>query len=240
MRNVKRMIAIIEDDPAEAGLLKSYFQRYTAEEREEEFAIQWFTDGGSFLSGYQPIYDLVLMDIDLPGMNGLETAECLRSMDHSVVLIFVTNLARYAAKGYAVDAMDFMLKPVPYTTFSVTIQRALLRCRNNQWPDLLLNISDGVYRISASRIRFIEVINHTLVYHTTEGDLTSTGNLKDVESMLDARQFVRCNRCYLVNLAFVRAVRGYTLVLDIDQLQISRPRRTAVLEALNNYLGGGV
>jgi len=234
------MIAIVEDDPAEAEMLKSYFLRYASENEKEEFEVKWFQNGGSFLNGYQPIYDLVLMDIDLPGINGLDTAECLRRMDRSVALVFVTNLARYAAKGYAVDALDFMLKPVSYTNFSVTIQRALLRCRNNQWPDLLISISDGVYRISASRIRFIEVINHTLVYHTTEGNLTSTGNLKDVEGRLDSRQFVRCNRCYLVNLAFVRAVHGYTLVLDIDQLQISRPRRTAVLEALNNYLGGGV
>ena len=57
--------------------------------------------------------------------------------------------------------------------------------------------------------------------------------------VLPAGQFVRCNRCYLVNMAFVRAVRGHRLVLDMDELQISRPKRAAVLDALNNYLGGG-
>lgn len=236
---MKRVIAVVEDDPAEVGVLRAHFERYSAE-GSEEFDVRWFPDGGSFLNNYQPIYDLVLMDIDLPGINGLDTAQYLRQADLSVALVFVTNLARYAAKGYAVDAMDFLLKPVSYSNFTVTVQRALLRCRREHRPDLLINIPDGVYRISASRIKYIEVINHTLVYHTTEGDLTSSGNLKDVESRLPPQQFIRCNRCYLVNLAFVRAVRGYRLVLDMDELQISRPKRSAVLEALNNYLGGGV
>lgn len=236
---MKWMIAVIEDDPAEANVLVSYFQRYTSAHG-EEFEVTQFQDGSVFLNGYRPIFDLILMDIDLPGINGLEAAKCLRGLDQSVALIFVTNLARYAAKGYAVDAMDFLLKPVSYTNFAVAVQRALLRCRHDYIPDILINIPDGVYRIAASRVKYIEVTNHTLVYHTTEGELSSSGNLKDVERKLPPTQFVRCNRCYLVNLAFVRAVRGYRLVLDMDELQISRPKRAAVLEALNNYLGGGV
>ena len=236
---MKWMIAVVEDDPAEANVLISYIQRY-ASAHGEEFEVKQFQDGNAFLNGYQPIFDLILMDIDLPGINGLDTAKCLRDLDQTVALVFVTNLARYAAKGYAVDAMDFLLKPVSYANFTVTVRRALLRCRRDYVPDILINLSDGVYRISASRIKYIEVTNHTLAYHTTEGELSSSGNLKDVESKLPPTQFVRCNRCYLVNLAFVRAVRGYRLVLDMDELQISRPKRAAVLEALNNYLGGGV
>lgn len=234
---MRRVIAIVEDDPAEAEVLKSHLARY-APDNGEEFDVRWFQDGDTFLHGYQPIYDLVMMDIDLPGISGLDTAERMRRVDGSVALVFVTNLARYAAKGYAVDAMDFLLKPVSYASFAYTVRRALLRCRHSHQPDMLINIPDGVYRISISRIKYIEVLNHTLVYHTTEGNLSSTGNLKDVEGRLPPGQFVRCNRCYLVNLAFVRAVRGQRLVLDMDELQISRPKRAAVLEALNNYLGG--
>lgn len=236
---MKWVVAIVEDDSEEAGVLQSHLERY-AGDTGEEFDVRWFQDGGCFLNHYQPIYDLVLMDINLPGINGMDTAKCLRQTDHSVALVFVTSLARYAAKGYAVDAMDFLLKPVSYSNFSVTVQRALLRCRHGHQPDLLINLSDGVYRISASRIKYIEVSNHTLIYHTTEGNFSSPGNLRDVEERLSSAQFIRCNRCYLVNLAFARAVRGYTLVLDMDELQISRPKRAAVLEALNNYLGGGI
>lgn len=231
-------IAIVEDELAEAEILRSYFQRYTAENG-DTFEIKHFSDGVSFLSAYQPIYDLVLMDIDLPKINGMEAAAQLRRLDQAVALIFVTSLARYAVKGYEVDAMDFLVKPVSYTNFSIKLQRAVSRARSACGSELLINIPEGVYRINFARIKYVEVINHSLVYHTTEGNFTCTGKLKDTQKLLDGNQFILCNRCYLVNLAFVRAVRGNLLVVDQDELQISRPKRAAVLDALNNYLGGG-
>lgn len=232
-------IAVVEDEAAEAELLRSYFQQYS-KEHGYTFHVRLFQDGRAFLTGYQPVYDLVLMDINLPLVNGLEAAAELRRLDQSVALIFVTSMARYAAKGYEVDAMDFILKPITYQNFSIKLQRVLRRCRQNYNPELLIHIKDGIYRISAARIKYIEITNHSLIYHTTEGDLSSSGNLKDVEAQLNSSHFIRCNRCYLVNLAFVRAVRGSILVVDTNELQISRPKRAAVLEALNNYLGGGV
>lgn len=231
-------IAIVEDESAEADILRSYFQRYTAE-CGDTFEVRHFPDGVSFLSAYQPIYDLVLMDIDLPKVNGMETAAQLRRIDQNVALIFVTSLARYAVKGYEVDAMDFLVKPVSYTNFALKLQRAISRGRAASGTEVLINIPEGVYRTNFARIKYVEVINHNLVYHTTEGNFSCYGKLKDAEKLLDPKRFILCNRCYLVNLAFVRAVRGYILVVDQDELQISRPKRAAVLEALNNYLGGG-
>lgn len=233
------LVALVEDNPAESELLQEYFRRYCSDNA-VNIEVRWFTEGEKFLLNYQPIYDLVLMDINLRAMNGMETAARLRRLDQSVALIFITSMARYAIKGYEVDAMDYLLKPVAYPKFCSRIQRALCKCRQEQTQTILINISDGVYRIATSRIKYVEVADHCLVYHTTEGNLNTYGKLKDVEERLDKTQFIRCNRCYLVNLAFVRAVRGFTLVVDGEELQISRPKRNAVMEALNDYLGGCV
>lgn len=233
------LIALVEDSPTEAETIQEYFRRFGADNA-VEIDVKWFPKGEAFLLNYQPVYDLVLMDINLPAMNGMDTATRLRRLDSSVALIFITSMARYAIKGYEVDAMDFLLKPVSYPIFCTRIQRALRKSRQEQTQTLLINMSDGVYRISSSRIKYVEVTDHYLVYHTTEGNLNTYGKLKDVEEKLDKTQFIRCNRCYLVNLAYVRAIRGYTLVVDGDELQISRPKRTAVMEALNDYLGGTV
>lgn len=232
-------IAVVEDIPAEYETLQSYFSRMSRESG-DQFEVRWFPTGREFLGSYQPIYDMVLMDISLPDLNGMQVAKSLRKMDQNVVLIFVTSMARYAADGYAVDAMDFMVKPVNYTAFSIKIKRGLQRRALSKDQELLISTSDGVLRTSAARLQYVEVTNHSLVYHTTDGVISSYGNLKDVESKLNSPQFIRCNRCYLVNLAFVRGVKGSTLLVDQDQLQISRPKRNAVLEALNNYLGGGL
>lgn len=232
-----RMIAIVEDMPADAELLQHYFDRYSRESS-DTFQIQVFRTGSEFLAAYRPIYDIVFMDIELPGRNGMDTAIALRKLDDTVTLIFVTNMVRYAAQGYDVDAMAFLLKPVTYENFSLKLQRALSRCAGRRVPDLCITTTDGVRRISAGRVKYIETSGHYQIYHTTEGNFTSYGNMKDVEAALDSNLFIRSNRCYLVNLAFVRAIHGQMLVVDGEELQISRPRRNAVMEALNLYLGG--
>lgn len=234
-----RMIAIVEDDVKEAQILQSYFE-HLPEDFQDSFQVQLFPTALSFLSTYQPIYDIVFMDINLPDLNGLEAAGYMRRLDQNVVLIFVTSMAQYAVRGYEVDALDFLLKPVSFATFTLKLKRALSKCAGTQFQELLVTVSDGVLRTSAARIKYVEVSDHALIYHTTDGTIRSYGNLKQVEAQLDPRQFVRCNRCYLVNLAFVRGIRGSSVILDSAELQISRPKRNAFLAALNNYLGGGI
>lgn len=233
------MVAIVEDNPAEADLLESYFKRYSAS-CSDTFQLTRFQNGSEFLNNYQPIYNLIMMDVNLPKCNGMDASVCLRKIDQSVALIFVTSMIQYAVKGYEVDALDFLLKPVSYQNFSLKLKRALCYFRQSSNQEILIPLQDGVCRISTSRIKYIEVINHSLIYHTLDGDIPSKGKLSDLEDRLGSAHFVRCNRCYLVNLAFVRTVRGSVLIVDTDELQISRPKRAAVLEAMNNYLGGGV
>ena len=233
------LIAMIEDSPGDAQTIRDYLDRYSAEHN-VTFEIKAFTDCRTFLTGYLPVYDLVLMDINLPDINGMEAAARLRRMDQSVTLVFITSLARYAAKGYEVDATDFLVKPVSYPNFETKLRRALNRCSYFSERFFLIPIPDGVYRISPTRIKYIETSGHALIYHTTEGVIHSSGLLKDVEQRLDRRQFVRCNRCYLVNLAYAKIIRDHVLIIDGDELQISRPKRKTFLAALNDYLGGGV
>ena len=236
---MNRHVAIVEDSPAEAELLRSYFARFT-KEHGVEFTLTCFASGEEFLNKYRPAYDLVLMDIGLPGHNGMETAAALRERDRSVTLIFVTNMAQFAVKGYEVDAFDFVVKPVGYSNFALKLQRALNKLDTRRDTEVLVTLSDSMVRLSASQIKYIEISGHRMVYHTTDGELYAYGNLKEVEASLGGGMFARCNNCYLVNLNYVRAVQGHTVTVGTDELQISRPRRKAFIQALNDYLGGGI
>lgn len=238
-QNMNRHVAIVEDSPAEAELLRSYFARFT-KEHGVEFTLTCFASGEEFLNKYRPAYDLVLMDIGLPGHNGMETAAALRERDRSVTLIFVTNMAQFAVKGYEVDAFDFVVKPVGYSNFALKLQRALNKLDTRRDTEVLVTLSDSMVRLSASQIKYIEISGHRMVYHTTDGELYAYGNLKEVEASLGGGMFARCNNCYLVNLNYVRAVQGHTVTVGTDELQISRPRRKAFIQALNDYLGGGI
>lgn len=236
---MNRHVAIVEDSPAEAELLRSYFARFTREHG-VDFTLTCFASGEEFLNKYRPAYDLVLMDIGLPGHNGMETAAALRERDRSVTLIFVTNMAQFAVKGYEVDAFDFVVKPVGYSNFALKLQRALNKLDTRRDSEVLVTLSDSMVRLSASQIKYIEISGHRMVYHTTDGELYAYGNLKEVEATLGGGMFARCNNCYLVNLNYVRAVQGHTVTVGTDELQISRPRRKAFIQALNDYLGGGI
>ena len=173
-------------------------------------------------------------------VNVKKTAAALRERDRSVTLIFVTNMAQFAVKGYEVDAFDFVVKPVGYSNVALTLQRALNKLDTRRDTEVLVTLSDSMVRLAASQIKYIEISGHRMVYHTTDGELYAYGNLKEVEATLGGGMFARCNNCYLVNLNYVRAVQGHTVTVGTDELQISRPRRKAFIQALNDYLGGGI
>lgn len=229
-------LAIVEDDIEAANLLEDFLQRY-AQANDIKFNIVLFANGLSFLNGYNSNFDIVFMDIELPDLNGMKVAQKLRLIDETVTLIFVTNMAQFAVKGYEVSALDFLVKPVTYSNFSLKIQRALKHININSDNGISVKTDDGVKRISVNNIKYVEVMNHKLIYHTTDGDLQAYGQLVNIENSLCGFGFVRCNSCYLVNLRYVSSIKDFILEMDDDKLQISRARKKIVLQEMAKYLG---
>lgn len=121
-------VAIVEDDAAEREKIQGYLNELSRQEQ-IQFEIAPYPSGLNFIMGEMKGFDIVLMDIDMPGVNGMETAQALRKVDPTVILIFVTNMAQYAISGYEVDATDFILKPVNKYSFAIKIKRAVARQR---------------------------------------------------------------------------------------------------------------
>lgn len=117
-------IAIVDDDAKERSLLKDYAERY-AEEKKLDFGIVEFDSGLNFSADYAEPFDIILLDIEMPHLDGLKVAREIRKVDTAAVIIFITRMAQYAIKGYEVDALDFMLKPVTYFNLSAKLSRAM-------------------------------------------------------------------------------------------------------------------
>lgn len=229
-------IAIVEDNKAAAEKLQSLLRRYAAEHN-ENFDIAVFGDALMFLEHYKQTCDMVFMDIELPFIDGMEAARRLRSIDRQVILIFVTNMARYAVKGYEVDALDYLVKPIYYGDFELKLRRAVMR-RSEALESIVVVRQSGFLRLKLQEIRYIEVRGHTLIYHMEAESIKGSGTLLETEEKLKDKGFLRCNKCYLVNQRHIMAVRGYTLVITGgEELQISRPRKKNFMSELAEAMG---
>lgn len=232
-------IAIVEDEATFRQQLTEYLTQYQ-DEHQVEFKVTEFSDGAEILADYQPIYDVVLLDIEMPQVNGMEAAEQIRAKDENVVLMFITNMAGYAIKGYEVGALDFVMKPITYYTFSMKLTRALKRARQQGQKAVLLPLPDGVKKLELNQIYFVEGQSRMLYYHTAEGDYVVRGTMQSAESALAQYPFAKCNHWYLVNLMHVKEVRKNIVVVGTFELEISRRNRTAFLKALTDYMGGSM
>lgn len=229
-------IAIVEDNEAAADKLKGFLERFGSE-NEENFEITVFKEAVGFLDGYRQIYDMVFMDIELPGINGLEAARRMRMVDRKITLIFVTNMARFAVKGYEVDAADYLVKPVHYGDFELKLRRIITRHKEADEAILVVRQS-GFLRLLLREIRYVEVRGHKLIFHTETGEVTGGGTLLKTEEKLQGKGFLRCNKCYLVNQRHIVAVDGYTLLMTGgEEIQISRPRKKAFMSELAESMG---
>lgn len=232
-------VAIVEDEAGAASQLQENLQRFS-QENDIPVQVEIFPDGAKLVGEYRHVWDLLLLDIDMPVMNGLETARTIRETDPDVMIIFITNLAQYAIQGYEVDALDYVLKPVNYFALAMKLKRALRVLRASESGALMLRRGGDLTRMPLSRIYYVESFNHSLKYHTADGDLETTGaqTLASLEKELVPQGFVRCHNCYLANLRYVDGIHGNTLSVLGQELPISRNRRRDVMDAMLNYAKG--
>ena len=230
-------IALVEDEAEVRAQLQGYVQRHTRQYG-IEFAVTEFADGMELLDDYRPVYDILFLDVEMKHLDGMETARRVRELDRDVIIVFITNMAQYAIGGYAVGALDYVLKPVPYFAFSQQLRKAEEQLRRRARHYLALPVEGGMRRLDSSLIYYLESEGHRVHFYTEEGDFVAAGTLKAFEEKLAERPFARCNSGYLVNLAQVKSVQQGMVQVGPYELQVSRPRRKAFLAALADHIGG--
>ena len=229
--------AIVEDEQPAYQTLKEYLERF-GKENNVEFSITHYSEGLSFLEECEG-YDLVFMDIELPNLNGMDIATKLREKDTRVALIFVTNMVQYAIRGYSVDAIDYVLKPIQYNRFYSLMMKVSRVISLNQEKELVLKTSSGVKKVSLSALLYIQITDHLLIYKTDSEEYEVWGSLANAEKELPGELFCRCNNSTIINLKQVTSFDKECVYLTKKKIAVtvSRSRRKGVLQLLNAQMG---
>lgn len=228
-------IALVDDEETSAMHLKGFIERYE-QNTNEKIEVRWFQDGLAFLDEFASDYDVIFMDIDMPNLNGMETAKELRKRDPMVALIFVSIMVQFAIEGYSVDAMDFLVKPVSYLKFSMKLEKAINFSKKNKKIIFKLMSDDGITNyVAAHEIYYVESFNHYLNFHTSKGIFKRIGSISKIEQQLAEFGFLRSDISFVVNPAFVTKLGKDFMFINEQKIPISRNRRKDVTNKLTSY-----
>ena len=233
-------IGIAEDDMAFQNTISSYLKQYQ-EEYSVEFQTTYFHDGSELVFKYEPIYDILLLDIEMPKLNGMDAAREIRKIDSRAIIIFITNMAQYAINGYEVGALDFVLKPIKYFSFSMKLNKAISAVSHAEAVSILVPYKDGMKKLTSDEIIYAEIRDHWLHIFTQNEEYRLLSTLKEFISKTADCHFVCCNNCFCINMKYVTDLQKDTVTLDGKyELKVSRSKKKEVKQALLDYYKGGL
>lgn len=231
-------IALCDDDVQELSRLANILNRYRDEIKEPIMYASFSSALDLLESMSSNTYDILLLDVLMPGINGMEAAREIRGFDKEMKILFLTSSPEFAVESYAVDAYYYLLKPVTAENFFPIMEKLLLE---NQRAATTLHIksASGMMRIPFHQLEFLEVINKKLYFHLTDGSVKEiAGSLCDFESeLLGREEFIKVHRSCIVNMGCIRELSAKEIVTYAQQsAPVSRLLYGQVREAYMQYL----
>lgn len=233
-------VLIVEDFADDAALLAEELERY-ARRRGLELSVETSESAMAIAAGNRT-FDLIFLDIELPGINGMEAAELLRAYDTNTPVIFTTSLAQYAVRSYEVGAAGFIVKPVTQPKLELAMDKVLGRLRATGAERIALPTSGGVRVIPVRDVCYVELVRHDLVFHLApdEEPVRVRGTIKQVaEHVRPEGPLLQISSGCVVNMDYVQLIKGSEVrMTDGTALPLSRARRREAVETFSSYLGG--
>lgn len=200
-------IAVCDDEEIQRSLLKGYLEAW-AEAGGHALRISLFSTGRQFLESLKETrFDIVLLDIQMPDMDGMSAAKALRETDGQTGIFFVTGYEDYLVQGYEVEAFRYLIKPVSEEKLCGALD-LFLKKRDGQRKLLMAETPEGIRRMDAAEICYAEAFAHSCELHTLSECITVKTGISALEKETEklGLSFFRCHRSYLINIAQVRAV----------------------------------
>ncbi len=181
-------------------------------------------------------FDIIILDMEMPGLDGIETARILRQTDEDFILIYLTAFKEKICSAFEVGAFRYLLKPVSADKFLEAISAAVERI-NKDSLILIRSTADELHSVRLSRIVYFETVERRVLVRLADRELTSAAAISDYERELKGRGFYRTHRAFLVNFGHVERVLNDRVILDNGEaVKLSRLRRADFLECYHRFV----
>lgn len=232
-------IAICDDEAVQQQILQKYLEEW-AKASGEVLETELFISGENFLFTWEEDrdYDLLILDIEMGQISGMELAAKIRTRNENIPILFVTAYDKYMAQGYDVAALHYLMKPVHKEKFFEVLDKVKKLGENEEKQ--LFQTDRGPISLPVSKIWYVEARAHQCVLYTEADEYVLYSGINEMAELLgNHREFVRCHRSYVVNVQHILANVKSELVLDDKRrIPVSRSSEKRVKQAFMDIFKG--
>lgn len=235
-------IAICDDSEEMLGSLSAAVRQWAKTENQCA-DIETFPSAESFLFRYEelPDVEILLLDIEMPGMNGVQLAKSIRQKNNSVQIVFITGFPDFMAEGYEVSALHYLMKPVSFQKLAEVLNRAVEKLGKVE-KAVIFQTDGEIRRVPVDHIVSVEAFAHSCIVTTAESTFEVNESISVVEKMLQQTAesaFIRTHRSYLVGVRYIQSISKTDVTLDSGRkIPLSRGKYQAVHQAFIHYFKG--
>ena len=232
-------IAIVDDEKVIREQIKKLIEK-----KQTDCEIDTYGTGEDLLKA-DSVYDIIFLDIQMDGMNGIDTARALRQKADNTVLIFITGVKEYVFDAFDVAAFHYLIKPIEEYKFSEVYNRAVLEVRKRKQQtngQLFVKTRNRNATFNQSDILYIESRAKKVEIHTKTDTVEAYAAIGELEKQL-VGSFYRCHRGYLVNMAFIMEYGNDSITLNNGEtIILSKDKYSEFVKVYMRYLknGGGI
>lgn len=232
-------IAIIDDEKIQTELIEKYVENWACLKNirvktenfdsSESFQFSWSMDKK---------YNIILLDIQMRGENGITLAKKVRQEDENLSIIFITAITDYIGEGYDVSALNYLIKPIKEDKLYECLNKAALKMQKKE-KYILIDTEAGTQKVIQNHIIYIEAFAHFIEINTVNNKYTARKNISSIEKELDEGLFIRSHRSYIVGLRYIKKLGSTELELDNGHvIPISRRQYSKTNIAFIKYFRG--
>ena len=219
-----------------AGLLNQYSEEYHS-----HIEYKMFTNSLELVTQIEngEHYDVILLDIVMPGINGIQCAKDIRMYDSCVKIVFMTHSPEFAVDSYDVKAYQYLLKPIQKEKLFLTLRQVEREFEHAKKYIFLLKTKSGITKIALSDLEYCEVINRKVILHLVNGEEHECSlKMNELETkLLPFEMFIRPHRSFMINMDYIRTMTTNIIEMECSvQIPIPREKYQQIKRTYMNYM----